>query len=261
MRSIALPLKPDFDEQLWTRAQDLVFTRDRLRDAASEAESVVRLAGVPSGGRILDAPCGPGRHALALAASGYEVTGVDRCQTFIAMARDAATRAGATAVFQVGDMRQPVSAQPFDAVLNLFTSFGYFDDPKDDLAVLTAARSALRPAGVFVLDLTTHEQLTRTAWPRRREGKIASGRFVETDDYDEQSGWLNKTVAFPEVGSEADLKFRRRIYSIPSLRELLHGAGFDGVAVFGALDGRRFDGAADRSVLIAHAATGRERGL
>src|SRR5437016_12854634 len=78
--------------------------------------------------RILDLPCGQGRHAIELARRGYEVTGVDLSPYMLAVAKERAEANGVGVRWLAGDMREPLPGEVFDLVLNLFTSLGYFDD-------------------------------------------------------------------------------------------------------------------------------------
>jgi SAM-dependent methyltransferase len=123
--------------------------RDPARTAA-EAAFVARQCPSPDFATILDAPCGLGRHARALAAAGYRVTGVDRDAALVDEARRDAP-AGAT--FLVGDLALLSRVDGvFDAAICLWHSFGYFDDA-GNAAVLRGFAGKLRPGGRFILDV------------------------------------------------------------------------------------------------------------
>ena len=77
------------------------------------------------------------------------VTGLDLAASGI---RQAARHASRTLRFRRHDMRAPFGHQAFDCVCSFFTSFGYFDDPADHLAVIRNVSRALKPGGYFVLD-------------------------------------------------------------------------------------------------------------
>lgn len=97
---------------------------------------------------FLDLACGRGRHSVFLNQQGFRVTGLDLSPESIA---DARLSASETLDFAVHDMRMPLPGS-YDYILNLFTSFGYFDDPSDNLRVLREARKGIRPGGQLVLD-------------------------------------------------------------------------------------------------------------
>src|SRR2546423_15352754 len=109
--------------------------------------------------RILDLPCGQGRHAIELARRGYEVDGMDISPFLIQVARERAQAAGVQVRWLSGDMRQPIEDLKFDLILNLFTSFGYFAEDDDDRQVLAVAARMLAPGGRFVLEVINGERV------------------------------------------------------------------------------------------------------
>ena len=115
-----------------------------------EIAFLARWLPLPDYARVLDMCCGVGRHSIALAELGYAVTGLDRSAEAIAEAR---RRGGDKAEFVVGDMRELASVPgTFDAVLNLWQSFGYFDEATN-LDMLRQVSGKMRIGGRFVLDI------------------------------------------------------------------------------------------------------------
>lgn len=98
--------------------------------------------------KILDMPCGKGRHAIFLNKLGYDVVGADLSENSIEYAKKYTNR---TLHFEVHDMRHPFKTQ-FDAILNLFTSFGYFEEEEINIKVLKNLKSGLKKNGVLVID-------------------------------------------------------------------------------------------------------------
>lgn len=118
--------------------------------------------------RVLDLACGPGRHLTALVRSGASVVGLDLSRALLQAAR----RRGAGTLVR-GDMRRlPFRARAFDAVLNLFTSFGYFAADAEHEAVLAEVARVLRPGGRFVLDFLNAQDVRArlVAKDERRSG-------------------------------------------------------------------------------------------
>lgn len=99
--------------------------------------------------KVLDLACGKGRHSIYLAQKGYDVTGVDLSENNITEARQHEHQ---YLHFMIKDMRSNLGNEEFDAIFNLFTSFGYFENERDNIEVLKSIRSALKPKGYLVLD-------------------------------------------------------------------------------------------------------------
>ncbi|MFD4322957.1 class I SAM-dependent methyltransferase, partial [Streptomyces sp. NPDC058548] len=143
----------------------------RYDSTADEVDEIASLLGLPPGARILDVPCGFGRHAGPLDACGYEVVGIDMAPAQIEEAR----RRWPGIEFSVGDMRQPPEG-PFDAVLNLWSSFGLLPSAEEDLQALAAWRRVLAPGGSLLMHLTT---LERAQLRYRRGDELVSVNTAE----------------------------------------------------------------------------------
>lgn len=117
-------------------------------DAKLFMQNITSFLQLPKTAHIADVPCGKGRHAIYLNSLGYKVTGGDLSKNSIAHAKQFEND---RLHFEVWDMRQTFQNK-YDAVFNLFTSFGYFDDDNEDLAVLKAMKTGLNNNGVLVLD-------------------------------------------------------------------------------------------------------------
>ena len=102
-------------------------------DAARAVRWILGRVDLPPGARVLDAPCGFGRHSVEFARQGLDVTGVDFNETELGRAREAAARAGVKLTLLGQDMRDMEFAAEFDLAVNLFSSIGYFTDDEDRL--------------------------------------------------------------------------------------------------------------------------------
>ena len=124
---------------------------------AREVEQIEGLLSLPAGSAILDLCCGHGRHSVQSAARGYRVVGLDRSERFLRQAVADAAALGASGRWVRADMRAVPFVGQFDAVINIFTAFGYFDTDAENLEVLRQARQALRPGGRFLLEFMHRE--------------------------------------------------------------------------------------------------------
>lgn len=135
------------------------------RDDAEARAHVPFLAdalGLASHARVLDLACGTGRYSRALSAAGYRVTGFDFSAELLDVAYHRSPALPGMPTYIRGDMRSlPFFAQ-FDAVVSLFTSFGYFDEPSDDAKVLEGVARALVPGGKYLVDVAHAAWLRRT---------------------------------------------------------------------------------------------------
>ena len=144
------------DEELWVDFACVMFPERREREAA-DLVATSPLLKVAAGTRVLDLACGPGVHVVPLARHGAEVTGVDLSDAMLSRARAACARAGVQARLVRADMREFTEPGTYDLVLNMYTSFGYFTDPGDNLAVLRNAHASLAPGGALLVDVLGKE--------------------------------------------------------------------------------------------------------
>jgi SAM-dependent methyltransferase len=207
----------------------------RFTDEASEKEAIaaVALAGVPPGGRVLDAPCGFGRHAIPLAAAGFEVVGLDLSVDQLAEAR---VRAGSrpNPTFVEGDVRQlPFAAEEFDGALNLFTSIGYFGDD-GDLAVLRELRRVLKPGAALVIETTHRDRLVSIFRERDWEPLSDGALFLEERRLDLVAGVIEATHTLLRDDVVVSRRTHLvRLYTATELVRLLERAGFRRSQCFG----------------------------
>jgi SAM-dependent methyltransferase len=203
----------------------------------TQVGDILRLLDLGVGARLLDAGCGQGRHLRQFLACGLEAIGLDFSGDMLAAAR----RSGLpeTSLVQGDIRRPPFPDDSFDAVASLFTAFGFFDDPAEDLTALKAFRRSLRPGGWLVLE-TIHAGLPARSWPDYKAYPLGPSTTVhEQNQLDWESGTLDQvvTVEGPTVTPRV-FATRLRIYSRQRLTELLDAAGFVDVA---CMEGLRTD--------------------
>lgn len=220
-----------------------------IAETDRETRSLVGLLRLRPGARILDVPCGFGRHSVELARRGFRVTGVDISLELLAQGREAAAAKGVAVEFHRGDMRRLVYRQRFDAVLNLFTSFGYFGDASD-LQVLRNFRRALRPRGRLVLHLMNRDWLLRNFQPRDR---ARMGEYLVAEKRSFDFGTSVLTTEWTARRGRRLLRgaSRLRLYSCHELARMLKQVRFSAVKFFGDLRGRPLSHDSRWMVLLA----------
>ena len=226
-------------------------------DAASDVQWITGLAALEPGARVLDAPCGFGRHSIELARLGYQVTGVDFSETELERARAAARAAGVSPAFVCQDIRDMEFAGEFDLAVNLFSSIGYFSDDEDRL-VLDRFWRALRPGGVFVVDTRNRDQLVRSLPPEERKRVDGWTLRIENEFDPATSRWrarwfrLKRASAKAKEGAQELIgESEIRLYSAHELSAMLRPERWARVELYGGLDGTPFSLDAPRLVLVA----------
>ena len=238
------------DETFWRETLPILFPESRLSEAEAEVEQLLELAGISGGTKILDLCCGIGRHALELARRGFLVTGVDRTRAYLDLAAAAAEREGLKLELVAEDMRRFRRDGGYDAAINLFTSFGYFEDPRDDRRVLDNLYASLRQDGVLVMQLMSKEVLARIFRPRdwyEQDGILV----LEERKVCRSWSWIESRWTLISDRGRVDLDLSHRLYAASELTGLLRACGFGEAAAYGDFGGSPYDETAQRLVVVA----------
>src|ERR1700720_3276776 len=200
------------------------------RNTEQEADLLIRSAGLERNDRILDLCCGQGRHSLELARRGFShVTGLDRSRYLIRLARKRARERNLQVSFHEGDARRfRLGDAEFHSVCILGNSFGYFERPEDDLAVLEAVNRALASGGSLVMDLMDGDWMRHHFEPRSWEW-VDQNHFVwrERDLAGDGDRLISRGVGgHAGRGVIADQFYAERLFLKVRLESLLTGAGF-----------------------------------
>jgi SAM-dependent methyltransferase len=209
--------------------------------AAAEVDFIERRLDLPPGSRILDVPCGSGRHALALAARGHRVVGVDISPEAVAHAGRAAAETGLDLDLSVAEMRDIPRDDTFDVVICMGNSVGYLD-----LAGLgefvTAVAGAVRPGGGLVIDYAAAAESVLPGYTDDRPRSMTTGDLTvgASDTYDVAGSRLISTYRFTRGAQEVHGTAIHHVYTAGHLSQLLTDAGFTDIARFGSPDGEPF---------------------
>jgi len=238
------------NDALWRDLAPVIFTQERNDKAVGDVEQILTSMPLPPGASVLDVGCGVGRHALAFAHRGFQVTGIDRMCDYLESARARAQDQKVDIEFTRADMRQFRREHAFDLAVNLLTSFGYFDDPEDDLRVLANIQASLKPGGSVVIELMGREVLARVFrerdWQETPDGTILLEERKVTCDW----MWIDLRWMIFRDGAQKEHRFRLRLYSATELKDLLTRAGFVDVRAYGSLSGGPYDQTAERLVVV-----------
>ena len=238
-------------DHFWKQFYSVMFHQRRWDQAAEEADGVIQLMGIEPGAEVLDICWGPGRHALVLGEKGYRVTGVDRTESYIEIARQKAEDAGLTVQFLVDDARSYKDLDRFDAAISLYTSFGYFEDPEEDLRLLENVHASLKEGGAFLIDMNGKEVAARAFKKRSWEDLDDGSRLLEERTVGPGWEWVENHWVVIKDGVEKETTFRVRMYSGVELRRILLCAGFQSVELYGDFEGTPYDDRARRLIAVA----------
>ena len=221
------------------------------KETSREVEFILKLLNLKPKAKILDLCCGYGRHSIEFAQRGFQVTGYDLSDFFIEKAKNDSSDLGLKIEFVKGDMRRLPFDNQFDAVVNIFTSFGFFDKESDDFKVTKGVSRALKKGGLFLLDLKNREYVIRN-FQRRRWRQQEDFIMLEDNFFDLfTSRWeLTRTLLF-ENGRKKENSFSLRMYTFTEILNLLKRSGFILESVYGDFDFREYSLDSPRMILIS----------
>jgi len=240
----------DFFRDDYLNVYDHQFTAERAEKEASFAAQALDLK---AGARILDLCCGQGRHSVILARRGFQVTGIDLNSAYLEMVQQSARAADVELTTIGADMRRIPFENHFDAIVNMYSSFGYLESEAEDLKVLKSAAKAIRPGGRLMLDMLNREwavaNYIQNDWHTGADGTL----YVERRDLDLASSRMHVkfTIIGPDGGRRDSVGHHIRLYTLTETTRLLQQVGLDVTAVFGGFDAEPYAIATRRMIIIA----------
>lgn len=224
----------------------IVYKHRDLHGARQEVKRMVDWLQLPEGATIFDLCCGMGRHSMILSEFGYDVTGMDLSEVLLQEAKKADEQKQIRWLH--GDMRQiPVNEQ-YDAVVNLFTSFGYFEDDQENQQVLHEMNRILKPDGRFIIDFLNPEYVKLNLVPsseRETDGLvIKEQRSIE-------GGYVQKRIQISEEGQpERRYLERVRLYELAQFEKMLKIAELSLSHVYGDYKQSAYDPATSPRMIM-----------
>lgn len=214
-------------------------------DAQLFMQNITAFLKLASGAHIADLPCGKGRHSIFLNSLGYKVTGGDLSENSILHAKQFENE---TLNFEVWDMRDPID-HTYDAIFNLFTSFGYFKNDKEDIRVLSSIKRGLKEDGVFVFDFLNAVKVEENLV--KEETKIVDD-ITFTIKREIKDGFILKHISFVADNESHSYTERVKYLDLPKMTSFLNKVGFRLVEIFGDYNLSTFDkNTSERLILVA----------
>lgn len=197
-------------------------------------DNLTQYLNIPENGKILDLACGKGRHSIYLNKLGYQVTGVDLSANSIAHAKKFEND---TLHFAVHDMSKPYGEQ-FDAVFNLFTSFGYFENDIDNLNTIKAIKVNVNQFGFGVIDFMNSEYVIENLVS---EDVKTVDNITFSQKRHVENGYIIKDISFSVGAEKYAFQERVRGFTLSDFESLFNQAGVYLLDVFGDYKLNKFD--------------------
>jgi SAM-dependent methyltransferase len=204
-----------------------ILYKDRdYAEAQSFMDNLTNYLNLPENGKILDLACGKGRHSVYLNKLGYDVTGVDLSEQSINYAKQFEND---SLRFDVHDMTKPYP-ETFDAVFNLFTSFGYFENDDCNLRTIEAIKVELNTFGFGVIDFMNANYVINNLVAENTK-TVEGITFHQKRSV--KNGYIVKNIAFEIDGEQYNFEERVKALTLEDFNRLFEKAGVYLLDVFG----------------------------
>jgi SAM-dependent methyltransferase len=229
--------------EMWLRAVPDEVTR-------READFIQAQLQVPPPARILDVPCGGGRHSLALAAAGYQMTGVDISPQFLEAARSKATEQRLSIQWDHREMNDLPWRDAFDGAFCFGNSFGYATDG-ENASFLWSVAQALKPGARFLIDYPAVAEVVLAIFQERSWHEMGDILFLRDGRIDPATGRMTVEHTYLRGGQIDKRVMSQRIYTFREMCLLLKEAGFVDVCGFGSFSTEPFAFRSKQLLLVA----------
>ncbi|WP_367771152.1 class I SAM-dependent methyltransferase [Flavobacterium sp. WC2421] len=211
----------------------ILYKERNYREAQLFMDNITHYLNLPEKAKVLDLACGKGRHSIYLNQLGFNVLGADLSENSIA---EANKNANDSLHFKVHDMREPFE-EKFDAIFNLFTSFGYFENDEDNLTTLKAIKESLSDYGFAVIDFMNVKQVLDTLVPE--ETKTVEGIDFHLKRY-LKDGHIYKEIDFEDKGQKFHYTEKVKALTLQDFEALMEEAGIYLLDIFGDYKLKKF---------------------
>ena len=212
----------------------ILYKERNYKEAQLFMDNLTHYLNLPEKAKVLDLCCGKGRHSIYLNQLGFEVIGADLSENSIT---EANKNQNQTLHFQVHDMREPFE-EKFDAIFNLFTSFGYFENDQDNLTALKAMQNSLTEYGFAVIDFMNVDHVIANLVSE--EVKTVDGIEFNIKRYVNE-GYIYKEIDFEDQGNNFHFTEKVRALTLKNFEEMMEEAGIYLLDIFGDYKLKKFN--------------------
>ncbi|NHM03796.1 SAM-dependent methyltransferase [Flavobacterium celericrescens] len=222
-----------FESWFDTEYYHILYKERNDEEAQLLMDNLTHYLNLPEEAKILDLACGKGRHAIYLNSLGFDVTGADLSENSIA---EASKFTNDKLHFKVHDMREPFE-EKYDAIFNLFTSFGYFDDDADNYKTIKAIHNSLTETGFAVIDFMNVDYVLENLVPN--EIKTVDGIDFHIKRY-LKDGHIYKEIDFVDKGKTFHFTEKVQALRLADFEQMMEEAGIFLLDIFGDYKLRKF---------------------
>lgn len=238
-----------FEEWFNTEEYLNVYRHRNEEDAENLFSLITNNISLNTGSKVLDLACGAGRHSILFAKNGFDVTAVDISDNLLEVAKKSAVELGLKISFVKSDLRKLCLDEKFNLIINLFTSFGYFESDEENRKVIKTAAEHLAGNGYFVLDYFNITYLKNNLIPisydKIENGIIKQERVLEKDR-------IIKKITITKSGIEKIYHESVRTFTKAELAAFFEEHGLKIQIIFGDYLGNKFtEDFSPRIIIIA----------
>ncbi len=220
----------------------LIYKHRNMEDAGSQFDLILKEVVPEKGWKILDLACGEGRYSSLFKNRGYNITGIDLSEILIQSGKEKFPGLKLEAC----DMRK-ISGK-FDLILSLFTSFGYFEDEKEDRKVISGVYNSLNPGGLFWIDFFNSEYIKNTLI--KKSSTIITEGVTVKEEREITGGRINKKIIFESESGKKEYFESVRMYTKNDLVEMINSNRLKVEKIFGDYAGSEWDERSERVIIV-----------
>ncbi len=252
----AVPWWRTLFDDAWLRLHEPLFPPEQSR---REVAGMIGLLGLPLGARVLDVPCGWGRHTRLLREAGLRAVGADLSRDMLRAARGAGPRRQAIPCAAADVRTLPFRDASFDAVINVCTGFGLFGRDQDDVRALREQRRVLAPGGALLIETMHRDEIVR-GYAERDAWQLPDGtRVAARRRFDPLTGMSHEVWRWRRGSESGEKRHTLLLRTAGDVARLVQRAGFRRLRAFGGWEGDAFTHRSPHLILLAVAPPARLR--
>lgn len=228
-----------------TKYYHILYKNRDFKEAERFISNLIDFLKPKKNSKFVDVACGKGRHSLFIHKQGFDVTGYDLSERSII---EASKNSKNGLKFYTHDMRQIFRTNYFDFALNLFTSFGYFKNVRDELNAMKATAGNLKKNGTLVIDFLNSKKVIADIVPQ--ESKIIDGINFKISKKI-INNQIVKEINFKDKGEIFTFQESVKLLTIADFKSYLHEVGLKITHTFGNYNLEEFQENSDRLIIIA----------